>query len=53
MKLVMIFALLIVASAAAKKSDDPCVPCEILKIAIEVCPDCEVKILNEMLECIK
>merc|ERR1712198_581015 len=42
MKLLMIFALLIVASAAAKKSDDPCVPCEILNIAIKVCPNCEI-----------
>jgi|ERR1711973_28860 len=42
MKLLMIFALLVVTTAAAKNSDDPCVPCEVLKYAIKVCPDCEI-----------
>jgi len=41
MKLLMTFALLVVASATAKKSDDPCVPCDVLNIVIKVCPDCE------------
>merc|ERR1712112_440566 len=42
MKLLMIFAIFFVSNTAAKKSVDPCVPCEVLKYAIEACPDCEI-----------